>query len=128
MTTKDNEAAIRHLIEDWVDAICQGGMDRVLANRTQDVVMFDVPEPIQAKGLEAYRQTWELFFAETAKGPLRFKLNEPRIVAGEDTAYAHALLDIDGGAAICRLTLGLRKVDDAWLVTHEHHSMPHKLG
>jgi len=128
MTAKDNEAAIRHLIEDWVDAICQGDMDRVLANRTKDVVMFDVPEPIQAKGLEAYKQTWELFFSQNSPGPQRFGLSELCIVAGEDTAYAHALLNIDGEAAVCRLTLGLRRAGGAWLVTHEHHSMPHKLG
>jgi ketosteroid isomerase-like protein len=25
-----------------------------------------------------------------------------------------------------RLTLGLRKQDGRWLVTHEHHSFPHR--
>ena len=25
--------------------------------------MFDVPPPVQAKGIEAYKKTWDVFFA-----------------------------------------------------------------
>ena len=128
MTNERREQAIRALIDDWTDAICEGDIGRVLANRTDDIVMYDVPEPIQVRGLEAYKETWKLFFDHNAAGPDRFKLSDVQVVAGADVAHAYGLLTIGGGDAHCRLTLGLRHIDGAWKVTHEHHSIPIKLG
>lgn len=127
MTNERNELAIRAIINDWTDAICKGDIDRVLANRTDGIVMCDVPEPIQVTGIEAYKDTWKLFFDHNVAGPDRFRLSNVQIVADADVAYAHGLLTIGGGDAHCRLTLGLRRIDGAWKVTHEHHSIPIKL-
>ncbi|WP_436101547.1 nuclear transport factor 2 family protein [Pararhizobium sp. LjRoot238] len=96
-------------------------------NRTDDIVMYDVPEPIQVTGIEAYKETWKLFFDHNAAGSDRFRLSDVQIVASDDVAYAHGLLTIGGGDAHCRLTLGLRRTDGEWKVTHEHHSIPIKL-
>ncbi|CAN7641309.1 nuclear transport factor 2 family protein [Pararhizobium sp. LjRoot235] len=127
MTNERNELAIRALIKDWTDAICKGDIGRVLANRTDDIVMYDVPEPIQVTGIEAYKETWKLFFDHNSAGSDRFRLSDVQIVASDDVAYAHGLLTIGGGDAHCRLTLGLRHTDGEWKVTHEHHSIPIKL-
>ena len=94
-----HEQAIRTLIDDWTDAICKGDIDRVLANRTDDIVMYDVPEPIQVKGIDAYKEMWKLFFEHNAAGPDRFRLSDVQVVAGDDIAYAHGLLTIGGGDA-----------------------------
>ena len=127
MANNRTEQAIPTLIDDWTDAICKGDIDRVLANRTDDIVMYDVPEPIQVKGIDAYKDMWKLFFEHNAAGPDRFRLSDVQVVAGDDIAYAHGLLTIGGGDAHCRLTLGLRRIDGAWKVTHEHHSISIKL-
>jgi len=127
MANNRTEQAIPALIDDWTDAICKGDIDRILANRTDDIVMYDVPEPIQVKGIDAYKDTWKLFFEHNEAGPDRFRLSDVQVVAGDDIAYAHGLLTIGGGDAHCRLTLGLRRIDGAWKVTHEHHSIPIKL-
>ena len=127
MANNRTEQAIATLIDDWTDAICKGDIDRVLANRTDDIVMYDVPEPIQVKGIDAYKDMWKLFFEHNAAGQDRFRLSDVQVVAGDDIAYAHGLLTIGGGDAHCRLTLGLRRIDGAWKVTHEHHSIPIKL-
>lgn len=120
-----NENQVRNLIKRWVDALCRGDMEGVLAGHSPDIVMYDVPEPIQCKGLRAYRRTWELFFAENPVGPDRFRLHELEIHAGEDVAVAVAfgLLAIAGAPARCRLTIGLRRIGRTWAVCHEHHSM-----
>ena len=120
--------AIKHIIDDWADAICKGDMDRVLRHRVPGIVMFDVPEPIQVKGLDAYRATWNLFFDHNPPGPDRFRISELNIVAGENVGFANGLLTIGGGQARCRLTLGFRKYGLDWRVLHEHHSMPLMLG
>lgn len=128
MTDHGNETVIRELIGSWANAVCKGDLDRVVASRTDDIIMFDVPEPIQERGIDAYRQTWKLFFAHNAAGPDRFRISELNIEAGDTVAFAHGLLTINGGDAHCRLTLGLRKIDGEWRVSHEHHSIPLKIG
>jgi ketosteroid isomerase-like protein len=124
MTYPNDEAAIRALIANWADAICVGDIERIVADRTDDVVMFDVPAPIQEKGIHAYRDTWTLFFRHTAAGPDRFRISELEIVIGDEVAFAHGLLTINGGAPHCRLTLGLKQLGGRWQVSHEHHSIP----
>jgi ketosteroid isomerase-like protein len=123
-----NKDHVRDLIERWADAVCRGDMEGVLASHSPDIVMFDVPEPAQCKGLPAYRQTWQLFFAENGAGPERFRLRELEIHAGDEVAVAYGLLAIAGGSVLCRLTIGLRQVQGNWVVCHEHHSMPISLG
>ncbi len=58
-------------------------MDGALANHTDDIVMFDVPMPLQSKGIEQYKKTWELFFEHSPGGPRAFDVTELRVVAGD---------------------------------------------
>ena len=125
MPQSANEAEIRTLVDNWAKAVRAKDMTRVLAHHTDDIVMFDVPMPLQAKGMEAYRKTWELFFANSPGGPGSFDLAELQIAAGETVAYCHALLHIFDSRG--RLTIGLRKQDGHWLIAHEHHSYPLEL-
>jgi ketosteroid isomerase-like protein len=53
---------IRAVIRSWEKAIQNGNLDGILENHTSNVLMFDVPEPMQARGLEEYRRSWDLFF------------------------------------------------------------------
>jgi uncharacterized protein (TIGR02246 family) len=119
----DAEAAVRALIDRWAQAVRDGNMRGVLSDHTDDVVLFDVAPPLQSRGLEAYRRSWEPFLAE---GPHAiFELGELEVVVGETVAYAHALLRIEAEKDFAvRLTLGFRKVRGQWQLAHEHHSAP----
>jgi hypothetical protein len=46
-------------------------LDGTLARHSPDILMFDVPEPIQARGLAEYRETWELFSATARAARVR---------------------------------------------------------
>ncbi len=65
MSANDNrkidEGAIRDLVENWARAVRTKNLDGILSNHSPDMLMFDVPPPIQSKGIEAYRKTWDLF-------------------------------------------------------------------
>lgn len=123
MQQTDDERAIRALLKSWAAAVRAHDLDGVAADRTADIVMFDVPPPVQEKGIEAYRSTWPRYFE--AEGSRNFELRELRIVAGADVAWAHALLRCEAVTeATGRLSVGLRKVDGRWMVAHEHHSFP----
>ncbi|TWD80814.1 uncharacterized protein (TIGR02246 family) [Kribbella amoyensis] len=126
--TKD-EQLIRDLIERWAAAVHVGDLDTVLAHHSDDVVMFDVPPPHDGvRGLDAYRATWPGFFEWQASGA-SFDLLSLDVTAGTDVAFAVALLRCgtadENPDNRLRLTIGLRKVEGEWVITHEHHSFPH---
>jgi uncharacterized protein (TIGR02246 family) len=124
-----DERQIRDLIERWATAVHAGDLPSVLASHADDIVMFDVPPPEQGvRGLGAYRDTWPGFFEWQASGAV-FDIESLDVTAGADVAYAFALLRCGTPADFerdpdhrLRLTVGLRKLDGHWVVTHEHHS------
>jgi uncharacterized protein (TIGR02246 family) len=126
-----DEQQIRDLVERWATAAHEGDLDAVLVDHADDIVMFDVPPPQQgARGIAAYRDTWPGFFQWQAQGAT-FDLLELNITAGADVAYAWALLRCGTAQDYAanpdrrlRLSLGLRKERDRWVVAHEHHSFP----
>ena len=127
----DDELQIRALVQRWAAAVHSGDMEGVLADHAADIVMFDVPPPHDGvRGLDAYRETWPGFFEWQARGA-SFEIVSLDVTAGEDVAYAHALLRCGTQQQLTehpetrlRLTLGLRKHDGRWTVAHEHHSFP----
>lgn len=123
-----NEGQVRNVIRHWEKAVQAGEMKGILANHAKDVLMFDVPEPLQSKGIAAYRRTWKLFFSYGSPGDDVFVIEDLRITAGQDVAFATGLLRIGGSKKpVCRLTLGLKKRRGRWLIAHEHHSAPQQI-
>lgn len=129
MPTDDEQ--IRALIERWAAAVHGGDLDGVLADHADDIVMFDVPPPYEGvRGIDAYRETWPPFFEWQAWGA-SFEIESLDVTAGDDVAFAYALLRCGTPQELAeepgnrlRLTLGLRREDGRWVVTHEHHSFP----
>lgn len=124
---------ITDLIRAWVSAVRACDLEGVLSAHAEDIVMFDVPPPDNGvRGIDAYRETWPPFFGWLRSGA-SFDIVEMDVTAGDDVAYAWALLrcgtedefrkDPDNRL---RLTIGLRRVGGRWVVSHEHHSFPDK--
>lgn len=127
---KPEEVAIRELVEDWASAVRKKDLSAILLNHSANMLMFDVPPPLASKGIEAYSKTWDLFFS-WAHDPVVFNIREMDIIAGDDVAFVMALMRCAGGESHgqaseldFRLTIGLRKIEDQWIVVHEHHSIP----
>jgi uncharacterized protein (TIGR02246 family) len=126
---REDEQQIRKLIERWAEAIHHGDLLGVLADHSDDIVMFDVPPPQRGvRGIDAYRETWPAFFEWQAQGA-SFEIDTLEITAGGAVAFAHALLRCGTPQELTenpdvrlRLTLGLRKEQGRWIVAHEHHS------
>jgi uncharacterized protein (TIGR02246 family) len=127
---QDDAAAVRDLIEAWAAAVRRRDIPGALEHHAPDMLMFDVPPPLKSEGIDAYRRTWDLFFS-WSRDPVTFDIVEMHVTAGADVAFATALMRCAGrergGEDVeldFRLTVGLRKTDGRWLVTHEHHSVP----
>jgi uncharacterized protein (TIGR02246 family) len=126
-----DEQAIRALITRWANAVHAGDLDTVVADHDRGIVMFDVPPPYDGlRGIDAYRNSWPPFFEWQRQGA-EFDIVELDVTAGDDVAFAWALLccgkpeefEVNPDNRL-RLTIGLRKINGRWVVTHEHHSFP----
>jgi ketosteroid isomerase-like protein len=123
------ESAIRDVVESWAAAVRRRDFEGILKNHSSDIVMFDVPPPFQSTGIEAYKETWDLFFS-CSGDPVIFDFNTMDIFAGSDAAFVVATMRCteprpDGREALnFRLSIGLIKIDGHWTIVHEHHSVP----
>jgi ketosteroid isomerase-like protein len=131
-TNNAEEIRIKALLEAWANAVRRHDVPVILAYHEPDMLMFDLPPPLQCKGIEVYEKTWELFFRYHQPGTA-FDIQELTISAGQDVAFAAAIMrcgpdsssnPADKDGFLFRLTVGLRKVDGHWRVAHEHHSVP----
>lgn len=129
-SSSQEETVIRNLVESWAAAVRRRDYEGVLKNHSSDIVMFDVPLPFQSKGIEAYKKTWDLFFA-CSGDPVVFDITSMTIFADNRVAFVIATMhctepgphgqrqDLE-----FRLTIGLQKIDRQWTIMHEHHSVP----
>lgn len=93
---------------------------------------FDLAPPLQHAGPEvldaSVRRAWFAGF----DGPIEFEVRDLAVTAGQDVAFCHSLNRLatrPHGAPQkftlwFRATIGLRKIDGAWKITHEHNSTP----
>lgn len=127
-----HESQIKAIIEAWADAVRRHDFAGIFAHHDADIVMFDLPPPLQSLGMDEYKKTWDLFFKYHSPSQA-FDIEELKITAGADVAFACAIMRCGSGTFagppekgwfLFRLTIGLRNVDGAWQIAHEHHSVP----
>ena len=128
---QNNESQIKQVVQDWAKAVRDRDMDAILAHHDKDMIMFDVPEPFQSVGIDAYKKTWDVFFKYTKPGV--FDIQQLQIVTDENVAFCIALMKCADKSnnneyvtLDFRLTIGLKRINDQWTIIHEHHSIPSK--
>lgn len=95
----DNQRDIRELVGRWVAAIQARDLEAVVADHTDDIVMFDVLE-VDITASDTVGYAYALLRCGTA-------------------------IELTAKPAVrLRLSLGLRKQDRRWQIAHEHHSFP----
>ena len=124
-----NKQLIKEIIDNWAKAVRAKDIPAILAHHSPDILLFDVPEPlVQSKGIDAYRISWEQVFYNWYGDDGGFDVTELNITAGDDVAFCTGIINCSGtdkGQKVhikVRLTVGLRKIDGRWIITHEHHS------
>jgi uncharacterized protein YndB with AHSA1/START domain/ketosteroid isomerase-like protein len=127
MTHETAATEIRALLEAWAAAVRRHDLPAILGLHAPDIVMFDLPPPLQTRGLEDYKKTWDLFF-QYHKVSQAFDIEELNVVAGHDVGFAYGIMRCGAGRDPAgfqfRVTIGLRRINGAWCVVHEHHSLP----
>ena len=124
-----DEAQIRELIDQWRDAVRNKDIEGVLASYSPRMVSFDAWGELK-NTIDVYRDHWEQCFAGH-DGPITFEHHNLHLAVGDAVAFCHCLVHMGGtmnGGTEHELwgrgTIGFEKIDDRWLVTHEHASVP----
>ncbi|MGH8788117.1 MAG: YybH family protein [Cupriavidus necator] len=126
-----DEAQIRQRIEGWTKALRAKDLDELMSHYAADIVVFDVPPPLQYDGAAAYRKNWADWFASFRGPVVGYEIRDLSITAGDDVAFCRSLNRITGARTSgedtdvwVRATVCFRKIGGTWLVTHEHLSVP----
>jgi ketosteroid isomerase-like protein len=124
---------IRGIIEQWAESTRYDRKDDILANHLPDCVIFDVLEPMQYRGTESYRKSFDAW-QPPFRIPSLFELSELTIEAGSDLGFAHCLIHCGGtlpdGKEVrdtVRASFCFSKTGGAWKFRHHHISMPVKI-
>ncbi|MDQ2706155.1 MAG: nuclear transport factor 2 family protein [Actinomycetota bacterium] len=130
--TITDETQIRELITDKIAALHDRDAGRLLADYTPDVVQYDLAPPLRHVGAEVHDveglRSWMAGF----DGPIGLEIRDLQITVGAHVAFAHSLNKMHATPAGApasfdlwvRATVGLRKIDGSWRITHEHRSTP----
>jgi len=125
-----DEGQIRKLMDDRVKAVRTRDVNGSMSNLALDILSFDVVNPLQHIGSDASRKRAEEWFS-SFQGPIGYEIRDLSITAGGDVAFSHGLSHVsatrtDGGQLDMwwRTTVCFRKIEDKWMVTHEHNSVP----
>ena len=123
-------ATVRKLIEDRYQAIRAKDADAAMAPVTENIVMFDVVEPLRYTSTKTVRQREQEWF-DGFDGPVRVELKDLVVAADGDTAFAHSLNrysgDFKAGGSTdmwVRHTSCYRLKEHGWRLVHEHLSVP----
>ena len=124
------EDAIRRQITTIVDAIAAKDLESLEQVYAADIVSYDIDPPLQHVGIEAKLANWANVF--TVFEQVTYEIRDLTVVSGADLAFGYGFGRLSGtlrnGTATngmwVRITYGLRKTDGAWLITHDHVSVP----
>ncbi|GFE18180.1 ketosteroid isomerase [Streptomyces glebosus] len=126
-----DEAQIRELLADRAAATKERDARRFLATSAPGLVDFSLAPPLQYKGPEARDQRAVEAWYATWAGPIEVTVTQLELTVGDDVAFGHSINRMHGtktdGFEVelwSRATVGLRKIDGTWKITHTHDSVP----
>ncbi|MHA3702621.1 YybH family protein [Jatrophihabitans sp. YIM 134969] len=128
-STDTDETAIRAVVDTRVAAMERGDAAAIVAQYAPGAVVFSLAPPLVqpadgARDVEALQEWFDGKGGRVGSG-----VRDVQVTVGGDVAFVTALerMADPAGAGFelwFRTTLGLRRVDGTWLVTHEHTSVP----
>jgi ketosteroid isomerase-like protein len=128
--TANDEAQIRHVIDDWAQALRVKDVQAVVAYYAAELRTFDIAPPLQSKGADAQRSGLAAWF-RTWSSLIGYEIHDLSIEVGDDVAFSTSVNRLSGRRTNgedtdvwMRATVGFRRTGGRWLVTHVHDSVP----
>ena len=134
MTTAVDADQIRDVIEGRAAVLKTGDVRTLLSYYAPEVVQFSLAPPLQQPLDGRDPEPLERWIATFEAPPTR-EVTQLRITADGDVAFASSIDSVaatpkgmtEGFRLWYRVTLGLRRIDGRWLITHEHQSVPFEM-
>ena len=124
------EMLIRQRVADWAKAIRAKNIDGIASLYAPDLVSFDLTPPLRYVGADGKRRAWQEIFASLS-GPIAYEIRDLKVTANGELAFVYSLnhitttLPTSGHIDMwLRWTACFRHIDGAWLVVHDHVSVP----
>lgn len=126
----NDETQIRTLLAQWAHATCTKNLDAVMSVYAPGATTFDLAPPLQ-HDLDALRAQLAAWFPGF-DGPIDYAIGDDMEIAVSDDVGFSRSIDRLGGTRRSgdefqiwvRVTMGFRKIGDAWKVAHVHTSVP----
>lgn len=119
------------LLRQREDAVARGDAEGVLAPLADDVVMFDLPPPLQYRGADAKHAAGLRAWFDTWEDGVEIRLHDPTVMIEGDMAVVLGLQRMRGVKRgdgpldqWSRVTVVLRRSGAGWRIVHEHISFP----
>jgi ketosteroid isomerase-like protein len=129
---EQSEIEIQQFLQDFAATIRSGDIDKIMSFYADDIVAYDMIPPLDFRGVETYRKSWEECFTSYFQFPVIYDYRDQKIFSSGDYAFCHSLVHMtgkakkDGKEVECwtRNTVGLKKFGKNWKIIHEHNSVP----
>lgn len=126
---RGNEEELRALLANVAAAIRAKDAKAMVAHYAEDVLAFDVINPLQYRGRDEVERRAEQWVSSW-DGEIEFEMRDVTLSVSAETAFCHALHHVAGSQAghkvdmWWRATTGFAKADTKWVITHIHSSVP----
>jgi ketosteroid isomerase-like protein len=121
---------IRSFIDRRLQAIRAKDVQASTSSMAPEYVLFDVVEPLRSTGAHAASRRAEEWFS-TFQGPIAYDILDLQIAAANGVGFSYGLnhvrgTKLDGNILDMwwRATVGYKKINGEWRITHEHNSVP----
>ena len=129
--TAGNEAQIRQQLDNFVKAFRTKDLNLMMSVFSAKMVAFDIIPPLEYVGSDIYRKVWEEVFA-FFQDSIDVEMRNLTVIADNNVAFSYCLFRLNATVAKNgqkidfweRLTCCFQKIDDKWLIVHEHVSLP----
>jgi len=123
------EALIRQRVADWATAVSAKDIDAVASLYAPDLVSFDLTPPLRYVGADGKRRAWQEVFAALS-GAIAYEVRDLNVTTNGELAFVYSLNHITTTVPTGHIDMWVRwtacfqQIDGAWLVVHDHVSVP----
>ena len=126
----NDEMLIRQQIDTFVQAFRTRNVNLMMSLFSPEMVSFDIIPPLQYVGSDVYTKVWKETF-ELFLDPIDIEISDLTIIADKSIAFSYCFLRLKATMVNEhkidyweRLTCCFQKIEDKWLIVHEHVSLP----
>lgn len=127
-----DEQSVRDVLAEQVRAMRAKDAAALVGLYAPDVVRFSLAPPLATAGAEVTDVDGVRAWLGTFEDDMDYEVRDVSVAVGGEVAFCHSVNRMSATSRAAgrhfdlwfRSTLGLRRVDGRWLVSHEHQSTP----